>query len=130
MWIFFASSWCDKNAWCQGKIRTVFDESAKSTDSVSINDVLHVEENLLPDLAESLLRWMKYTYLCICSWYATNVLADTSSWWWCKISNGFVAFKFWSEHRLLVFEHGDLRHNLKFFFGQSCCEAVGKGWRN
>ena len=45
------------------KLRTVFNGSAKDDNNVSINDVLHTGANLLPDLAELLISWMKYRFV-------------------------------------------------------------------
>ena len=45
------------------KLRTVFNGSAKSSNNISINDVLHTGANLLPDLAELLISWMKYRFV-------------------------------------------------------------------
>ena len=47
----------------QPKLRTVFNGSAKDFHKLSINDVLHVGANLLPDLAELLIGWMMYRYV-------------------------------------------------------------------
>ena len=45
------------------KLRTVFNGSAKDNNNISINDVLHTGANLLPDLAELLISWMKYRFV-------------------------------------------------------------------
>ena len=45
------------------KLRTVFNGSAKDAENISINDLLHSGANLLPDIAELLLGWMKYSFV-------------------------------------------------------------------
>ena len=42
------------------KLRTVFNGSANDQDGISLNSLLHTGPNLLPDLAELLIHWMKY----------------------------------------------------------------------
>ena len=41
----------------------MFNGSAKDYDKVSINDLLHCGPNLLPDLTELLINWMKYRFV-------------------------------------------------------------------
>ena len=45
------------------KLCTVFNGSANDYDGVSLNSLLHTGPNLLPDLAELLIHWMKYQYV-------------------------------------------------------------------
>ena len=45
------------------KFRSVFNGSAKDYNKVSINDLLHSGANLLPDLVELLINWMKYKFV-------------------------------------------------------------------
>ena len=45
------------------KLRTVFNGSANDYDGISLNSLLHTGPNLLPDLAELLIHWMKYQYV-------------------------------------------------------------------
>ena len=45
------------------KLRTVFNGSAKDYQNLSINDMLHTGANLLPDLTNLLISWMKYKYV-------------------------------------------------------------------
>ena len=45
------------------KFRSVFNGSAKDYDKISINDLLHCGGNLLPDLAELIINWMKYQFV-------------------------------------------------------------------
>ena len=45
------------------KLRTVFNGSAKDKNGFSINDKLHRGPNLLPDLSELILGWMKYKFV-------------------------------------------------------------------
>ena len=46
-----------------GKFHSVFNGAAKDYNKISINDLLHCGANLLPDLAELLIGWMKYKYV-------------------------------------------------------------------
>ena len=46
-----------------GKFRSVFNGVARDYNKISINDLLHCGANLLPDLAELLMNWMKYKYV-------------------------------------------------------------------
>ena len=43
------------------KIRVIFNGSAKAANGISINDVLHSGQNLLPDLADLLTKWRSYS---------------------------------------------------------------------
>ena len=45
------------------KLRTVFNGSANDNDGISLNSLLHTGPNLLPNLAELLIHWMKYQYV-------------------------------------------------------------------
>ena len=45
------------------KLRTVFNGSANVYDGISLNSLLHTGPNLLPDLAELLIHWMKYHFV-------------------------------------------------------------------
>ena len=46
-----------------GKFRSVFNGAAKDYNKISINDLHDCGTNLLPDLAELLIGWMKYKYV-------------------------------------------------------------------
>lgn len=44
------------------KVRTVFDASAKTSNGLSLNDLLYVGPTIQPDLFELLIQWRRYKY--------------------------------------------------------------------